>query len=80
MMASGCRFDESEVLDTIPYTSYRLPALTKAEPERSDIFESKKARLVRNKTSLIRQDYAGYLAGLRAQPAPTEPKRSDGWI
>lgn len=67
MVSFGREFDEHEVLDAIPYTSYRLLILKKVELTRLGIFESEKARLVRDMKSINPKDYAGYLAVLRTR-------------
>lgn len=65
MVSFGREFNEDEVLDAIPYTSYRVLILKMTELRRRGIFESEKARLVRNRGSLNHKDYTRYLSGLR---------------
>lgn len=64
MVSFGREFDENEVLDAIPYTSYRVLILKMAELRHRGIFESEKARLIRNRASLNHKDYTKYLNGL----------------
>lgn len=65
MVSFGREFDENEVLDAIPYTSYRVLILKMAELRRRGMFESEKARLTRNRESLNHKDYTKYLSEAR---------------
>lgn len=65
MVSFGREFDESEVLDAIPYTSYRVLILKMAELRHRGIFESEKAHLIRNRARLNHKDYTKYLNGLQ---------------
>lgn len=65
MVSFGREFAEREVLDAIPYTSYRVLILKMAELRRRGMFESEKARLIRNKESLNHKDYTKYLSEAR---------------
>ena len=60
----GREFSESEVRDSIPYTSYRTLVLKRSELVRRGIYESEKARLVRTGASLNHRDYSRQLRGM----------------
>ena len=64
MVSFGREFEEKEVLDEIPYTSYRVLVLKMSELKRRDIFKSEKARLILGKKHLDHKSYTKYLAEL----------------
>ena len=64
MVTFGREFHNSEVIDSIPYTSYRVLIYKMSELKRRGIFESEKARLVRCKMRLNYKEYTDYLANL----------------
>lgn len=61
MVSFGREFAKHEVLDSIPYTTYRVLVLKMSELRRRGIFESEKARLIREGKSLNHKDYTDYL-------------------
>ncbi len=64
MISFGREFDENEMLDSIPYTSYRVLILKMGELKKRGIFELEKTKLVRAKQRLNHGDYTAYLAEL----------------
>ena len=64
MVSFGREFDEKEVLDSIPYTSYRVLILKMSELKQRGMFESEKARLIRSGERLNHKNYTRYLNGL----------------
>ena len=64
MVSFGREFNEKEVVDSIPYTSYRVLILKMTELKRRGIFESEKTQLVKSRLHLTHGGYTKYLAGL----------------
>ena len=67
MVSFGREFEANEVLDSIPYTSYRVLVLKMTELKRRNIFESEKARLIYGKEHLDHKKYTKYLNKLSEQ-------------
>ena len=64
MVSFGREFDEKEVLDSIPYTSYRVLILKMNALKQRGMFKSEKARLIRTGEHLDHKNYTKYLNGL----------------
>ena len=71
MVSFGREFDEKEVLDSIPYTSYRVLILKMNELKQRDIFKSEKTRLIRTREHLNHKNYTKYLNGLHTSGQTT---------
>lgn len=66
MLSFGREFEASEVIDLIPYTSYRVLILKMSKLKRHNIFESEKKHLVQTKEHLNYKKYTRYLNKLHA--------------
>ena len=64
MVSFGREFEYNEVMDSIPYTSYRVLILKMSELKRRDLYKSEKANMIRNKLHLNYKTYTNYLAKL----------------
>ena len=71
MVSFGREFDEKEVLDSIPYTSYRVLILKMNELKQRDMFKSEKTRLIRTGERLNHKNYTKYLNGLHTSEQTT---------
>ena len=64
MVSFGREFEAHEVLDSIPYTSYRVLILKMSELKRRGIYKKEKTRLIRTKERLDHKGYTEYLGNL----------------
>ena len=64
MISFGREFEENEIMDSIPYSSYRVLILKMSELKRRNLYKSEKANMIRNKLHLNYKAYTNYLDNL----------------
>ena len=64
LISFGREFDKAEVLNSLPYSTYRVLLAKKKLLDSHGLFESEKKRIVENKILLYHKTYSKYLNNL----------------
>ena len=64
MISFGREFEENEIRDSIPYSSYRVLILKMSDLKRRNLYKSEKANMIQNKLHLNYKVYTNYLDNL----------------